>query len=154
GSLEKAWRPYHASFDDNIDEVTSSIVNGTKANVVVVSLTNLDATISLLNAVGKEAEAKDLLDFFAAKKPIEFWDRSDDPFSRGPFQLVVEAVIAAKQAEKLAVDAAAFNPEPNLIKAGKSYDSEVIKKLAEVPVDEYLRIFKTNKGDELAHLIY
>ena len=54
----------------------------------------------------------------------------------------------------MAVDAAAFNPEPNLIKAGKSYDSEVIKKLAEVPVDEYLRIFKTNKGDELAHLIY
>jgi len=87
GSLEKAWRPYHASFDDNIDEVTSSIVNGTKANVVVVSLTNLDATISLLNAVGKEAEAKDLLDFFAAKKPIEFWDRSDDPFRGVLFSL-------------------------------------------------------------------
>jgi len=38
GSLEKAWRPFHDSFRDNLDDVTRSIVDGLKANVAIVSL--------------------------------------------------------------------------------------------------------------------
>jgi integrase len=46
GSLERAWRPFHDSFDSDVDNVTSSIMEGMKASIDVVSLSNLDAAVT------------------------------------------------------------------------------------------------------------
>src|SRR5205807_7684998 len=46
GSLERAWRPFHDSFDSDVDNVTSSIMEGMKASIDVVSLSNLVAAVT------------------------------------------------------------------------------------------------------------
>jgi hypothetical protein len=50
--------------------------------------------------------------FFIAKKPIEFWDPSKDPFLRGHFHPVVAETLAARQRT-----AAASARDSNLVAA-------------------------------------
>jgi hypothetical protein len=127
----------------NLDDVTRSIVDGLKANVAIVSLSNLDAAIALLYELGKQREAKNIFEFFVAKKPTEFWT-SVDPFRRGPFHPAVAKIVNAQRTTAAA--ATTFDPEVELIQAAQSYNNEAINKLANVPVDEYYRMIKTKDG--------
>jgi hypothetical protein len=47
GSYEQSWRPFHDSFDDNLGEVTKSIVDSLRTNIAVVSLSNFDTTVRI-----------------------------------------------------------------------------------------------------------
>jgi hypothetical protein len=82
GSLEKAWRPFHDSFESDVDNVTSSIMQGMKESIDVVSLANLDAAVTLLKEIDKFDEAQELLRYYSDRKPPEYWDPSNDPFER------------------------------------------------------------------------
>jgi hypothetical protein len=150
GSYEQSWRPFHDSFEDNLDEVTKSIVDGLRKNIAVVSLSNFNTTVKLLKEFGKLDEAKEVIDFYMANKKgdEDFWNASHDPFQRGPYDPDVAAAIAKRtHVEKPFVFDAA------LISAGKSYDAEAIKQLATVPVDEYYNAAKSKKGDDLRNFI-
>jgi hypothetical protein len=149
GSLEKAWRPFHDSFDANLEEVTRSIVDGMKENVSVESLANLDETIRLLKELGRENEANDILACFVANKSKGFWDASADPSHRGPFDPDLAAAIAAQQA----ASTVPFDAEAELIRAGRTHDAEAIKMLAELPVEEYCRVIKSKRGEEMRKVI-
>ena len=149
GSLEKAWRPFHDLFDANLEEVTRSIVDGMKANVSVESLANLDETIRLLKELGRENEANDILACFVANKSKGFWDASADPSHRGPFDPDVAAAIAAQQATATVP----FDAEAELIRVGRTHDAETIKMLAEFPVEEYCRVIKSKRGEEMRKVI-
>jgi hypothetical protein len=47
-TLEDSWKPLHVSFDDNLGEVTRSVVDGMKASLGVVSLSQLDSALGVL----------------------------------------------------------------------------------------------------------
>ncbi len=149
GSLEMAFRPFHDSFDANVVEVTRSIVDGLKANIAVASLSNLDAAVALLKQIGKESEAKEVLAFFVDHQPPEYWESSTDPFQRGP----LDADVAAALTNQKAAIVKPFDAEAELIRAGETYDSEAIKRLAEVPIDEFYTMIKSKKGDEMRKVI-
>src|SRR5262249_5483664 len=112
------------------------------------------AAIATLQNLEKETEAKAVLDFYVAKKPKEFWNNSDDVFLRGrPLTPAVSEVIASQQRAAAEAEAASFDLEIELPKAAKSFDGEKIKALAQVPIDDYYRMFKSKKGDELTTLV-
>ena len=153
GALEKAWAPFHGSFRDNQDEVVRSIVNGLKGSVPVVSLSNLNGAIVLLDEVGQRDDVESALEAFVAEKPPDFWDPSNDPFTEGrKFHPAVEECMAKQVARAEA--GKTFDPEAELIQAAKSYDIESIGKLAELPVDEYYRMIKSKEGDEMRNIVH
>ena len=150
GSYEQAWRPFHDSFGDNLDSVKTSIVQGLKNSVHVASLSGLNESVKLLKEIGCEDDAKDLLDFFNSQRvDKEFWDSSRDPFRQGPYDPDIEAAITSQQAK--AVEA--FVADVELVRASETYNTEAIKKLAEVPIDEYYRMVKSKNGAEMRKVI-
>ena len=153
GSLEKAWRPFHDSLRDNIDEVTKSILDGLRANVAVVSLANLDAAVAVLFELDKQEEAKGIIKYFVENRPIDFWDPTKEPFLRGNFHPAVAAVVAERQNAAAEAAAKTFDFEAELIQAAQNYNNEAIAKLATIPVEEYYKLIKSKEGDEMRKVI-
>jgi hypothetical protein len=81
-AFEECWRPFHDSLNDNEDEVCESLIEGIKNNFPVVSRSNLDAAVSILDELGRTKDADALIDFAKNNSSDEFWT-SDDPFHRG-----------------------------------------------------------------------
>src|SRR6476660_1421515 len=134
GTFEGAWRAFHDSFDDDEENVVREIVEGTKKAHEVVSLPNLNEAVLLLKQLGREAEARDVVQFFAEnRKDPEYWNTQHDPFVRGPFDPDLAAVIEGKKA----VPPAEFDVAAALMSAGKNYDADTIAKLATIPVETY-----------------
>jgi hypothetical protein len=150
GTFEGAWRAFHDSFDDNEDEVVKEIVDGAKKSYEVVSLPNLNETVVLLKALGREAEARDVLNFFADKRTdAGYWSPQDDPFSRGPLDPDVSAVVEQKKPR----EPEEFDVAEALIRAAANYDSETIAKLATVPAQTYSNLISAARGDHLRSLV-
>jgi hypothetical protein len=149
GSFEKAWRPFHDSFDDNLPEVVDSLVNGAKRNLEAVSLAHLNEAVRILRAFGRQHEAEEVLDFFVANKPSTFWEKGSAFFRLGSYEPDIDALIQREADANQQV----FVPDVDLIEAGRTYDPEKIKKMASVPVDEYYRILKSKKGNELTTFV-
>jgi hypothetical protein len=152
GSYEQAWRPFHDSFEDDVDEVKRAILQGLKANVRVASLSGLSESVKLLKEIGGKKDARELLEFFDThRNDDEFWDTSRDRFREGPYDSDVEARIASHRAKAAAAEV--FVPEAQLIRAAETYDSETIKRLAEVSIDEYYRMVKSKSGAAMRKVI-
>jgi hypothetical protein len=111
---------------------------------------NLNASVKILKELDREREAIDLINFFVANKNAgpSYWNASD-PFQDGPFDEDVQGAIDIKRKQG-ALD---FVPEIDLVRAAQNLDSEIIKKLSEVSVDEYYKIVKSKKGDEMRKII-
>jgi hypothetical protein len=148
-TLDAAWRPFHDSFNDNEDEVVAAVFDGTQKSFEVVSLPNLNVAVMLLKELGREKEAGDLLKFFAENRNDPGYWTLDDPFARGPFDPDVNAIIE----EKTAQEPQEFDPAAALIKAGKSYDPETIKRLAAVPVETYRDLIVGSRGEHLRSIV-
>ncbi|WP_439361702.1 P-loop NTPase fold protein [Bradyrhizobium sp. DASA03007] len=142
-AFEQCWRPFHDSFNDNVDEVCASIVQGIKNNFAVVSRPNLDAAISILNDIGRASDATDLLDFALANGSTEFWT-SDDPFHRE----VKDARILQIIQERRQSAQPALNFEKDLGSV-QSLNREKMALLAAVPVERFEQLFKDSSGEAL-----
>jgi hypothetical protein len=112
-------------------------------------LANLNNVIRILKELGQDKQAKDLLEFFVAQKSTEFWDSSQNFFQQGPYEPEVDAMISSQKAKvetPFVFDAA-------LIEAAKTFQSDLIAKLADVPVDEYYRLIKAKNCDDLRKFV-
>lgn len=153
GYYEQSWRPFHDSFDDNIDEVVQSIVDGLTKNIRVVSLGGLNAAIKLLKEIGRNEDAEELIKFFVKNKPgdEDFWDPSRDHFREGPYDPDLNRAITGQQQQ---IDTAqVFIAEEELLRAAETYNSDVIKKLSEIPIEDYYKMVRAKKGAEMRKLI-
>jgi hypothetical protein len=150
GTFEAAWRMFHDSFADDEDQVVQEIVNGAKKSYEVVSLPNLNEMVLLLKGLGREAEARDVLKFFADKRyDAGYWNLQDDPFLRGPFDPDVSAIIEQKKL----TEPKEFDVASALIRAARDYDRETIAKLAAVPAQTYCDLISAARGDRLRSLV-
>jgi hypothetical protein len=141
---------FHDSFADDEDQVVQEIVNGAKKSYEVVSLPNLNEMVMLLKGLGREAEARDVLKFFADKRnDAGYWNLQDDPFLRGPFDPDVSAIIEQKKP----TEPKEFDVAAALIRAGREYDRETIAKLAAVPAQTYCDLISAARGDRLRSLV-
>jgi hypothetical protein len=87
------------SFDANLDEVRNSIVEGMKASMRVVSISQLNGAVGVLKELGQEAAAQEIIDFYFHKASADFWNKTDDPFQRGPLEKEIAAVIETRTEE-------------------------------------------------------
>jgi hypothetical protein len=150
GTFEASWRSFHDSFDDDEEKVVREIVDGAKRSYEIVSLSNLNETILLLKNLGREAEARELLNFFANNRnDARYWSLHDDPFARGPYDSDVSAVIEQKKP----TEPREFDIAAGLIRAGKDYDQDTIAKLATVPAQTYCDLISAARGDHLRALV-
>ncbi len=149
GTFEAAWRAFHDSFDDDEDKVVREMVDGAKKSFEVVSLPNLSEMVLLLKGLGRNAEASDVLKFFADNQNNPNYWTLDDPFARGPFAPDVSATIEQKRPP----EPQEFDLAAALIKAGTDYDSETIRRLAGVPVVRYRDLIMGSRGDQLRSIV-
>jgi len=144
GTFEAAWRGFHDSFDDDEEKVVQEIVDGTKKSYEIVSLPNLNEVVLVLKRLGREAEAKDVVKFFAEKRnDAGYWNREDDPFERGPLDPDITAVMEQKKP----TEPTEFDVATALLRAAKDYDSETIAKLATLPAQTYCDLISAVRGD-------
>jgi hypothetical protein len=82
-TLEMAWAPYHASLDDNADEVIASVYAGSVKNIKYLNPGNLDAAVRLLRDLGDDEKADELLQLFLTERKDEqdVFDIKNYPFS-------------------------------------------------------------------------
>jgi hypothetical protein len=151
GTFQAAWGSFHDSFDDDEDKVVQEIVDGAKKSYEVISLPNLNEIVLLLKALGRETEARDVLKFFADNhNEPRYWSSQNDPFSGGPFDPEIGAVIEQK---KHTAEPGEFDVAAALIRAAKDYDPETIAKLAAVSVKTYFDLISARRGDQLRSFV-
>ncbi len=71
GSFSEAWRLYHDSFDNNSDDVIDAIYESFKKNTKYISLTNLNGTVTLFRALGRDAKASEIIDIYIQQRKSE-----------------------------------------------------------------------------------
>jgi hypothetical protein len=150
GTFQAAWQAFHDSFADDEDNVVRQIVERTKAAYEVVSLANLNETILVLKALGRNDEARDLLQFFSNNRnDARYWNVADDPFARGPFDPDLTALIEQKK-PAIPQD---FDVAASLVSSAKNFDPETIARLAAVPVETYRDLILAARGDQLRTIV-
>lgn len=152
-SFREAWEKFHGSFDDNQEEVLDAIVASLKENINVISAPDLDATVWLLNGLGRPDEAAEVIDFYVAQK-----DGTRDQFDleRLPFgSEVKDPDVRAAFAKKL--DSFKEERDPVGIlqsianKHGWSQDD--IDVLSRLDSNVFYNIFKSHSCEEMQRFI-
>jgi hypothetical protein len=104
----------------------------------------------VLKALGRNAEARDLLQFFSDnRKDAEYWNVEGDPFVQGSFDPDLTAIIKQKKP----VPPQDFDVAASLISAAKDLDPGTIARLAAVPVETYRDLILARRGDQLRTLV-
>jgi hypothetical protein len=71
-SLEGAWRPLHDSFENNLPEVTRSVVDGMKASLGVVSISQLNSAVGVLKELDQRSAANEIVAFYIENARLVF----------------------------------------------------------------------------------
>ncbi|MDH2341536.1 hypothetical protein [Bradyrhizobium sp. SSUT77] len=148
GSLQSSWRLFHESFSDNEDDVCNAIIEGVRENFPMVSIANLDAAISVLRKIGREADAGSLIDFAEERGGDSFW-LAEDPFYR---KIDDERIRKIAESRREAVKPV-FNFESDLLAAAHNGRSDKAS-LAATPVESYQHLFESLTGDERDQYIF
>lgn len=118
-SIGDAWRMFHDSFDDNGNQVLSTIADAFVTHMKFVTLGNLNATISLFEELGHSDVASEALTRYMterADEPKEFWDLDANPFSDN----ISDPDVQKAFAEKLATFQDASDPKKILLRIAKN----------------------------------
>ncbi len=151
-SFEEAWNLYHDSFDDNGEEVLNAIETAFRAAAGRITPTNLNGTVSLFRQLGQDQRASDLIKLYMeARKdePRQFFNLDEYPFREN---ITEQAVIDAFAAKAASVPEKRNFPEL-LAKLRHGWNPEDIDSLSALPVDEYEKIFKAAKGQQLRQIL-
>jgi hypothetical protein len=150
GAFEQSWRLFHDSFGDNEDEVCEKVVDGVRNNFAVVSRANLDAAVSILEELGRTADADALIDFAKDHGENSFWV-TDDPF----YRRIDDPRIRHLAEERKDAAKPVFDFEKDLLSAATySVNTEKFAQLASVPVERYQSLFESASADDLNRYVY
>lgn len=148
GSLQSSWTLFHDSFSDNEEDVCSAIIEGVRQNFPMVSIANLDAAISVLRKVGREADAESLIDFAEEGGGDSFW-LAEDPFYRAIDDERIRKIAERRRGAAKPV----FNFESDLLAAAHNGRSDKTS-LAATPVERYEQLFESLTGGERDQYIF
>jgi len=153
-SFSKAWDAYHDSFDDDADAVLDGLEEAIRKNASAIDPVNLSGTIVLLKEMGRGAKARELVQAYvdARDERQGFWDLSNNTFRRNvkdpdvieAFKRKHESI--AEKRDRIAV--------LKRIGIEKAWDPEDVTFLASLTADDFFKIFKARRGDELRRVIY
>lgn len=152
-SFAKAWDAFHDTFEDNAKEFIEGIVDSFTANAKHVSLTNLNSAVQLFRELGENGRADLLIEIYidANREKLAKFSVDDYPFR----DQVRDETILRKLAEANNIGKRKRTLQEVLLKiAGKdswSNDDEEI--LANASIEDYHKLFKSEKGPHLSSWI-
>lgn len=146
-ALTAAWDPFHASFDNNIDEVANSIFNGCVDNIMYLTPVNLSSAVSVLKDIDRTDQGMELLRRYMESH------KDDDTFrlSRDPFGSSVTDPDVIKVFNERAGQIKKSLPTP-LVAASRinegGWSPKDEESLANLSVNDFVAFFKdTNEPD-------
>lgn len=153
-SFQQAWDTYHASFDDNADEVATALAEAIRKTPVAISPMNLSSTIGLLKDLGRAGEVQDLIAEYVHARGDEnkdFWDLTRATFGGE----VRDPDVREAFAEKLATFNDGRDAVQVLMDIGESrgWNPDDVTFLASLSADDFHSIFKRLRSTELRRAI-
>ncbi|MFZ1009262.1 MAG: hypothetical protein WAN65_20635, partial [Candidatus Sulfotelmatobacter sp.] len=149
GSMWNAWAGFHDSFDDNQTEVLNSIYQSFMEGSRYIDPINLSATVALFKELGSPERADEIIKNYVASHSDDFrlFDLGNYPFRED----VKDPDVVRAFADKLGMFQETRSAGDVLRSIGRSngWSREEIAILSAAPVDEYYRMFKGAKGDDL-----
>lgn len=146
--LDAVWNMFHASFDENEDDLVAGFVGCVDRNAEHYTFSTVVQVVDLLRILGRAIESDQVFSAFARahKDDPEVFDL--DRLARFGHELPedIRARVMAIKAD--------YTPDYNIDELFMrlkelGFGSEEAKKLAALPVDEYVRVLTTHSGDEL-----
>lgn len=153
-SLHEAWRLFHDSFNDNPNEVITQIFTVSKKNIKQVNIGTLNGTLSLFKELGEECKASELLDIYVSKRRQEegLFDLSEYPFaSEITDPDLIERFASIADEVKRATQPSLFDACKRV--SGGSYSSPDLETLATASADDFRRLFKSLRGEDLRNAV-
>jgi hypothetical protein len=115
----------------------------------MVSRSNLDAAVSILNELGRTKDADALIDFAEYNGGDELWT-SDDPFHRQVTNARIRRLVEARRKETQPI----FNFKTDLLAAAQNMNGEKLAQLASASVEQYQNLFENSTGTSLYNYVY
>ncbi|WP_051370840.1 hypothetical protein [Mesorhizobium loti] len=149
--LETAWGSFRNSFDDNGEELVADLMGCFEANAKFYSLGTTSQLIDLFGRIGLQEEARKVFDIYEKAHDGDVSAFDVERLFRFGMELPEDILAKVTKARKgvkpnLSNDALFLG----LKEAG--FGSDVAAQLAKLPVDEYVRVLTSHRGDELSRI--
>ncbi len=152
-SFQEAWRKFNESFEDNTQDVIHCLSESFQNNARYISPANLDGTVRLLRNLGKNRMATRIIDLYIEKreKDLELFNL-DSPSNRQ--QLKDQEVISKFSQKRRSLRTKRSLQEicEQLMQSEPAEDNEEAQ-LAQASVEEYVQLFKAQKGQKLSAVV-
>ncbi|MCX6594498.1 MAG: hypothetical protein NTZ56_23545 [Acidobacteria bacterium] len=138
--FEQAWSLYHDSFDDNAQELGAAMLNAFIGTIKYRTPNDLSGVVRVLKVIGWEDEAASLIREYRDRRPDAIKE-----FRRSVFaQSINDSDVLSMLRDPLEPVAEGFDAAATLSAIAKSsgYSNDSLTRLAELPSDEYYRIFR------------
>jgi hypothetical protein len=150
-AIKNGFSLFHASFADNVEEVSRSIRQALQDQYRYVSLGTLHASVLMLKDMERSEDALALIKFFEMNHEAGFWEPEYDPFE-GPIK--DPDVKAAMLANKATV-VEEFDLARELVKASSSLNSVAIEKIAgQITADDLYTLLKVSENESMRGLVH
>ncbi|MGY4433127.1 hypothetical protein ACVWWO_005604 [Bradyrhizobium sp. F1.13.1] len=151
-ALDRPWQKYRDSFDDNGDEIAAELLQATKSHIAQVTVSYLDAVVSFLKRMGRDAEAKEAIDLFMkhnANEPRAAFDINNT------VQRPSDPDVSLAISEKHSSYDDKRNPADVLFQIAKNsgWGEEDVALLSKLSPDDFYAMFKTLRGLELRSVV-
>ncbi|WP_158808189.1 P-loop NTPase fold protein [Beijerinckia sp. L45] len=152
-AFEQAWKPFHASFDDDVDEVAASIFTGCTDNVAYLTPMNLGSAVGVLKDIGYADLAETLLRrFMAARGDEDIFDMEGDVFGSEIRDPDVRRAFDEKLKDRKPRLPTPIEAATRIYKGSWSQKDEEC--LARYSTAEFVSLFKDGKGPDRSVLIF
>ncbi|MCL2716910.1 MAG: KAP family NTPase [Alphaproteobacteria bacterium] len=148
GSFDDCLRLLYDSFDDNEEEVCSSLQDGFIRRFDVLSRRHLTDAVWLLRQLGHPSRADELVQFADQQGSTEFWTQ-EDPFGRPEEDETIAAIVERKRSAA----APPFVFEDALLEGERDNDPRRIAQLAASDDEKFVALFKARRGETLRNIL-
>jgi hypothetical protein len=153
GSLKEAWSLYHGTFADNEAKLTEKIIKSFHENVRFVTPFDLNGVVSLLKDLNHPEDAVAAIEYFIEHRSDSdpsLFDLSQHPFGedvtdpdiRTAFEGICKTITDDRSPADILLS----------ISKNRSWGSSDIARLAELSVDDFYALFKS-ESDNLSRIV-
>jgi len=152
-AIRLPWEIYSDSFDDNAEHLQQALVESVEKYADEMQPREISSVVDMLKSLGKEDKAKTLVAFYMkqqAKRPQECFNSNEYNYGGGLDPLIKEALD-----ERFSVMATEKSLLEVLLKIERTsgWNPEDITFLASNSEDDYYKLFKITRGQELHDII-
>ena len=151
-SFQNAWRVFHDSFDDNADELIDTLSRSFRTHARYITPVNLDGAVRLLRSLGRDNQASRIIDLYIEKRSADA-----DLFNLEesmPGQIKDPEVLDKfhRQQELTRRQRSLAEICNALLDEKTSRDDDELQ-LSQAPLDEFVSLFKTQRGTRLSQYV-